>query len=191
MSQDPNKTTEEIKKEQEQESSGSFQENTTKKIQEIQKQLREIDQTDGLKVQQMLNYAAAAHASPGGDDVKVEGKTEAEWMAEFDKESKAIGEKKAALEEQLNQVMQNAGRIESPEERKAKWLETVERANKAAQEPVKDLTAFAHPELDQIRSQLQNAPPKGQETSAVDDGTGGESQQETKGKRQPKSEKES
>lgn len=190
MSQDPVKTTEEIKQEQE-EQTGSFQENTTKKIQEIQKQLREIDQTEGIKVQQMLNYAAAAHASPGGDDVKVEGKTEAEWLEEFEKASKAVGEKKAELEKQLNAAMQNAGRIESPEERKAKWLETVERANKAAQEPLKDLTAFAHPELDPIRSQLQNAPPKGQETSAVDDGTGGESQTETKGKRQAKSEKES
>lgn len=147
--------------------------NITNQIQSIQKQLHEIDATEGAKVQQMLNFAAAAHASPGGDDVKVEGKTEAEWMEEFQKASKAVGEKKAELENQLTTLMQQAGRTESPQERRKKWEETVERANKAAQEPVKDLSKFSNEELDKIRSQLQNAPLKGQEKTAVDDGTGG------------------
>ena len=94
--------------------------NITKQIQSIQKQLHEIDATEGAKVQQMLNFAAAAHASPGGDDVKVEGKTEAEWMEEFQKASKAVGEKKAELENQLTTLMQQAGRTESPQERRKK-----------------------------------------------------------------------
>lgn len=148
--------------------------NYTKEIQRLQKALYDLDATDGKVAQDMLSKAAAAHASPGGDEVKVEGKTEAEWYEAFKEESEKVGKKRAELEKQMTTVMQAAGRSETPEERKAKWLQTVAAANKAAQEPLKDLSKFSNEELDKIRGQLQSGPPPGSERSAVDDGSGGE-----------------
>lgn len=148
--------------------------NYTKQIQELSKQLQELDATEGKKVQEMLSKAAAAHAQPGGENVKVEGKTEAEWYEAFKVESEKVGETRAKLEEQMTKAMQAAGRSETPEERRKLWEERVAAANKAAQEPLKDLSKFSNEQLDKVRSQLQSGPPPGGERSAVDDGTGGE-----------------
>ena len=147
--------------------------NVTANLKNIQIQLMDIDKTDGKKAQELMEEIGALRASSYHDkNVKgPSGKTVDELVKAFDALSESIGKKKAALEAQLNAILHPPEY--TPEERETILKERTERANAAAQEKPKDLTAFSNPELDRIRAELQKNPLK-TDNAAIDDGTGGE-----------------
>jgi hypothetical protein len=153
------------------------EENITKRMSSIQQQLLQIDSSpEAAKVTSYLNLYGALHSSPD-PEAKIDGKTAEDYLALFNKESEALGKKRQALEAELQELMR-ANRGMGKEDLQASKKHMIEQSNVAAQEPVKDLTAFAHPQLDKIRSELQKNPLPGGDTASIDDGTGGQGQQE-------------
>lgn len=148
--------------------------NVTQNLANVQRQLMDIDKTEGAKAIAIYEEIGALRSSAyHNKDVKgPSGKTIDELQKEFDTISTAIGEKKASLEKQMQTLLHPPEYTQ--EERQKILKERADMANAAAQEKPKDLTAFANPELDKIRSQLQNTTLKGGEKASIDDGTGGE-----------------
>jgi hypothetical protein len=147
--------------------------NTTKRVQEIQKALLKIDQTKGQQAQDLYNLYGSLVSAPNADtNPTIEGKTAAQIMEEFEKVSAEVGNDKAKLEAELNELLHPVSQTQA--ERQEILQKRLKMANAAAQEKPKDLTKFSNPELDAIRKQLQNTTLKGGEKAAIDDGTGGE-----------------
>jgi hypothetical protein len=154
-------------------------ENITKRMSSIQQQLMALDSSpEAAKVTSYLNLYGALHSSPD-ENAKIDGKTAEDYLELFNKESEALGKKRVALETELQELMR-ANRGMGKEDLEASKKHMIQQSNVAAQEPVKDLTAFAHPELDKIRSELQKNPLPGGDTAAIDDGTGGQTPEPAK-----------
>ena len=158
-----NQTPEEIRK------------NTVARIGELTKQLQDIDDTQGAKARELLNLYGALHADPSGVAKTEDGKTAADVYAEYEALSGDIAKQRAPLEEQLNDFSKGLGMVADYNTLRRLSKERAEASAKACQEPFRDnLTDFANPELDKIRSALQKNPLPGGDKASIDDGTGGE-----------------
>ena len=159
--------------------------NLTKKIQAVQKSLYEIDATKGAEAQLLLQEYGSLHADPNPEAKNKDGKTADQLYQEFQEKSAQVGESKKELETELQSLLNQQSSGMTSEQRKAFLDERAKRANAAAQEPVKDMSKFAQPELDRVREELQKNPLSGGAAAAIDDGTGGQGkQQQTKQQQQ-------
>lgn len=151
--------------------------NTIVRIGELTTQLQEIDETEGAKANELLNLYSALHVDPSGEAKDEQGRTAAEVYAEYERLSAEAAKKKEPLVNQLNDFQKGLGLVADYQTLRKAAKERAEASAAACQEPFRDNTEFANPQLDAIRSQLQKNPLPGGDKASIDDGSAGEQQQ--------------
>lgn len=161
--------------EQETQTPEEIRRNTQVKVAELAAQLQNLDDTEGAQARELLNLYSALHADPSGNAKSAEGKTAAEVYAEYEALSKSIGEKRAPLEQQMNDFSKGLALVADYQTLRKMAKERAEASAQACQEPPRDVSEFSNPELDRIRSKLQTNPLPGGDTASIDDGSAGSS----------------
>lgn len=146
--------------------------NATKNMTEIQKKIYELDTTKGKEVGELYYQWQGAVNQANMSGTEEDRKAAEDARAKWEKASEELGQAKSGLESQLLGLTHPA--LYTPEERKKILTERKEMQEKAITEKPKDNSQFANPQLDEIRKQLQDNPLKGGDAASIDDGTGGE-----------------